>query len=50
MKVEPFRLVLNFFLAVLIGSAGHYLRLPVTAALLLAVGGAVVISRLATIR
>jgi hypothetical protein len=50
MKAEPFRLLLAFCLALLIGSAGHFMGLPALAALLLAVGGAIIISRLATIR
>ena len=50
MKVEPFRLLLTFLLAVLIGSAGHILGLPAIASLLLAVSGAVIMSRLATLR
>jgi hypothetical protein len=50
MKVELFRLLLTFLLAVLFGSAGHFLGLPATASLLLAVSGAIIISRLATLR
>ena len=49
MKAEPFRLLLAFCLAVFIGSMGHYLGLPVLSALLLSVGGSVIISRLATL-
>ena len=50
MKVEPFRLLLSFLLAVLIAGTGHILGLPPVDSFLLAVSGAVIISRLATLR